>query len=163
MCSLDHARVIRARWLYLKHHKTRTCKLPPGNVYSTQWWNTSHNGGLLLKATLAFFPHRLLLSLGLCIPSATQFSLVPAFLQGFLLLYTHSNGSTSVQKPDWAWEIFLFTFGKLPQIAREGDHGLKAMYQMQKKQEFESHLLEKYTLHSYGTPAAMGVCSEKLP
>ena len=71
-------RDIRAWWWSHKIHKIKVWKLPPGKVYSTQWWNINPNRGLLWQATITYFPARCLLCIGQCRASAAQCSFHPA-------------------------------------------------------------------------------------
>lgn len=90
--SIEQTKVIRAWWLFFQLPKRSMWKQTPHKVFSTQWWNTSINLGLLWKAMLAISPLGLSYTKGdapLLLPNA-PFALF--LCMEFLLLDNHSKG-----------------------------------------------------------------------
>ena len=119
---------ISASWGSHKLQQTRVWKMPPCNHYTTQWWNTSSNVGLLWKATLCFFPPWTYICLVQCKPSAAQCSLDPGSGKGVLLLKHHSK---CVLLCAVAWFVLKMppfpkqdtaAYSNLRRIGPDGDH-----------------------------------------
>ena len=109
--------------------KTRVWNLPPGNGYSTHWWNISTNKCLLWNATLVFFPPRPILCLGQCIPLAKQCSLGTDFVQSVCCLKLTPNEFSCEQNLIWLENAF---FTKAVKRCRKWVRAISAWWQSQK-------------------------------
>lgn len=141
----------------------RDWKLPTCKVYSTHWKNTNHKGGLIHKATIAYFAPRPVWYLGQKNHLTSETSVCSDCLQGAsdawhpvkirynlwssLILYErpsfHKHGKATHNKLGWS----------LP------DDNLRNTTKL----EAGSFFLAKYILHSAWTPAPVVVCSGKQP